>query len=122
MLEITTKYFSLFFLFYRNSVAPIGISQSAQSLQTAPTERYATHYNMNHNKRGLAVIFNHEFFTITHLKPRCGTNIDCENLVNTLKNLGFEVNDFHNLTHRDIVKNLERGKPIFELHVHLSSY
>lgn len=78
-------------------------------LQTAPTERYARHYNMNHSKRGLAIIFNHEFFTITHLKPRCGTNIDCENLVTTLKNLGFEVNDFHNSTHRDIVKNLERG-------------
>ena len=87
----------------RNSVSPL-----MGPLQTAPTERYATHYNMNHSKRGLAIIFNHEFFTITHLKPRCGTNVDCENLVNTLKNLGFEVNDFHNSKHRDIVKNLER--------------
>ncbi|XP_078033261.1 caspase-1 [Augochlora pura] len=87
----------------RNSVGPL-----MGPLQTAPTERYATHYNMNHSKRGLAIIFNHEFFTITHLKPRCGTNVDCENLVNTLKSLGFEVNDFHNSTHRDIVRNLER--------------
>ncbi|CAK9820742.1 unnamed protein product [Anthophora plagiata] len=87
----------------RNSVSPL-----IGPLQTAPTERYAAHYNMNHAKRGLAIIFNHEFFTITHLRARCGTNVDCENLVNTLKNLGFEVNDFHNYTHRDIVKNLER--------------
>ncbi|EFN89257.1 caspase-1 [Harpegnathos saltator] len=86
----------------RNNVAPM------RPLQTAPTERYATHYNMNHPKRGLAIIFNHEFFTISHLKPRCGTNVDCENLSNTLKNLGFEVNDFHNSNQRDIVKNLER--------------
>ncbi|XP_031834431.1 caspase-1 [Nomia melanderi] len=87
----------------RNSVSPL-----IGPLQTAPTERYATHYNMNHSKRGLAIIFNHEFFTIAHLKPRSGTNVDCENLVNTLKNLGFEVNDFHNSTYRDIVRNLER--------------
>ena len=93
-----------FFLFSRNSVSPL-----MGPLQTAPTDRYATHYNMNHAKRGLAIIFNHEFFTITHLRPRCGTNVDCENLVNTLKSLGFEVNDFHNYTYRDIVKNLERG-------------
>ncbi|XP_043270783.1 caspase-1-like [Venturia canescens] len=87
----------------KNSVSPFG-----GSLQTAPTERYATHYRMNHAKRGLAVIFNHEFFTVTHLKARSGTNVDCENLVNTLKDLGFEVNDFHNATHKDVVKNLER--------------
>lgn len=72
---------------------------------------------MNHSKRGLALIFNHEFFTISHLKPRCGTNVDCENLSSTLKSLGFEVNDFHNSTHRDIVKNLERGKTLSRLYI-----
>jgi caspase 7 len=65
---------------------------------------------MNHGKRGLAIIFNHEFFTVGHLKPRCGTNVDCENLANTLKDLGFEVNDFHNSTHKDIAKYLEKGR------------
>ncbi|XP_076238891.1 caspase-1 [Calliopsis andreniformis] len=87
----------------RNSVSPL-----IGPIQIAPTERYATHYNMNHRKRGLAIIFNHEFFTIPHLKRRCGTNVDCDNLINTLKDLGFDVNDFHNSMHRDIVKNLER--------------
>ncbi|XP_033347632.1 caspase-1-like [Bombus vosnesenskii] len=91
-------------VFSGNSVSPL----KGPLLQTAPTDRYALYYNMNHAKRGLAIIFNHEFFTITHLKPRCGTNVDCENLVNTFKDLGFEVNDFHNYTHRDIMKNLER--------------
>ncbi|XP_012284913.1 caspase-1 [Orussus abietinus] len=87
----------------RNSTAPL-----VGPLQTAPTLRYDTYYNMNHSKRGLAIIFNHEFFTISHLKQRCGTNVDCENLIMTLKDLGFEVRDFHNSTHRDIIKNLER--------------
>ncbi|KZC09894.1 PREDICTED: caspase-1-like [Dufourea novaeangliae] len=91
------------FGYSRNSVSPL-----MGPLQTAPTERYATHYNMNHSKRGFAIIFNHEFFTISHLKPRSGTNVDCDNLVNTLRSLGFEVNDFHNSTHKDIVRNLER--------------
>jgi len=71
---------------------------------------------MNHPKRGLALIFNHEFFTISHLKPRSGTNVDCENLIKTLKSLDFEVNDFHNSPHREIVKNLERGELYSESH------
>lgn len=91
--------------FCRNS-----ITSSIASLQTSPTARYATHYKMNHSKRGIALIFNQEFFTAAHLKPRIGTNVDCDNLINTLKNLGFEVNDVHNSTHADIVKQLERGK------------
>lgn len=105
MCVISYNFACYFFLFSRNSVSPL----KGPLLQTAPTDRYAPYYNMNHAKRGLAIIFNHEFFTITHLKPRCGTNVDCENLVNTFKDLGFEVNDFHNYTHRDIMKNLERG-------------
>lgn len=64
---------------------------------------------MNHPKRGLALIFNHEFFTLSHLKPRSGTNVDCENLKIVFTNLGFEVNDYHNITHKDMVRQLERG-------------
>ncbi|TGZ52875.1 Caspase-1 [Temnothorax longispinosus] len=86
-----------------STVSPLSVAQ------LAPTQRYATYYNMNHSKRGVALIFNHEFFTVPHLKPRCGTNVDCENLTLNLKNLGFEVNDFHNLTHKDVVKQLERA-------------
>ena len=102
----------IFMFFNRNTVTP-----TIGPLQTAPTQRYATHYNMNHEKRGLALIFNHEFFTVSHLKQRSGTNVDCENLVNTLKELGFEVNDFHNPTHKDIVKNLERGRSLLSYYI-----
>ncbi|KAG5328669.1 CASP1 protein, partial [Acromyrmex charruanus] len=89
--------------FGRNSTVP-----ATNVTQLAPTQRYEVYYNMNHSKRGLALIFNHEFFTVSHLKSRCGTNVDCENLKATLKDLGFEVNDYHNLTQKDIVKQLER--------------
>lgn len=74
----------------------------------APTLRYATHYNMNNPKRGLALIFNHEFFTTNHLKSRSGTNVDCETLSNCLLKLGFEVKDYQNLVFKDLQKNLEK--------------
>lgn len=70
---------------------------------------------MNHGTRGLAIIFNHEFFKVAHLKQRCGTNIDCENLAETLRSLGFDVKDFHNSDHKDISKYLEKGKISFHV-------
>lgn len=81
--------------------------------------RYATHYNMNNPKRGLAMIFNHEFFTTNHLKSRSGTNVDCETLRNCLLKLGFEVKDYQNLVFKDIQKNLEKGISL-KLQTHLS--
>ncbi|KAL0113110.1 hypothetical protein PUN28_012371 [Cardiocondyla obscurior] len=88
---------------YRSTVSTPTVTQ------LAPTQRYATYYNMNHSKRGLAFIFNHEFFTVPHLKPRYGTNVDCENLSNSLKNLSFDVKDFHNLTFKDVLNQLEKA-------------
>jgi hypothetical protein len=35
-----------------------------------PVERYASEYNMQHLKRGYAIIFNHENFEIPSLKSR----------------------------------------------------
>lgn len=56
-----------------------------------PVERYASEYNMKHSKRGVAVIFNHEHFEVANLKSRAGTNVDCENLEHSLKQLHFDV-------------------------------
>lgn len=81
-------------------------TQTNTSLPIAPTDRYATHYKMNHQRRGVAIVFNHELFSIGNLKPRSGTNIDCENLKNTLKILGFEVQVYHNYTSKDITNVL----------------
>uniref|UniRef100_A0A182T656 Caspase family p20 domain-containing protein n=1 Tax=Anopheles maculatus TaxID=74869 RepID=A0A182T656_9DIPT len=76
-----------------------------------PVERYASDYNMNHKRRGLALIFNHENFDVPQLKARAGTNVDCENLTATLKGLDFEVHVYKDLKLRDLQKEVERGKP-----------
>lgn len=60
-------------------------------------ERYAVEYNMKHKNRGIAMIFNHENFDIPSLKSRAGTNVDCENLCQSLKLLDFEV-----IVHKDL--------------------
>lgn len=46
---------------------------------------------MSHKNRGHALIFNHERFSNLDLAPRIGTNIDCENLCETLTSLHFKV-------------------------------
>lgn len=74
-----------------------------------PVERYATHYNMNHPKRGMALIFNQENFDFPSLKPRVGTNIDCENLTNSLQMLHFEVFCYKDLKLHELQKEIEKG-------------
>lgn len=54
-------------------------------------EQYAKEYNMTHKKRGIALIFNHEHFDSYSLKSRAGTNVDAENLFQTLVGLKFDV-------------------------------
>lgn len=46
-------------------------------------------YNMSHKNRGYAVIFNHVHFERWESRP--GTNVDCENLRQTLSGLHFNV-------------------------------
>lgn len=55
------------------------------------TERNATHYNMHHKNRGIAIIFNHQVFEVGGLRPRHGTNLDAECLEKRLTKLGFDV-------------------------------
>nr|XP_014102355.1 caspase-1 [Bactrocera oleae] len=74
-----------------------------------PTERHASQYNMNHKNRGLALIFNHESFDIPSLKPRQGTNVDCENLSAALKKLHFQVNTFKDCKLREILKHVDHA-------------
>ncbi|CAO1386026.1 unnamed protein product [Diamesa hyperborea] len=69
-----------------NSIKPYG-----RIYAKMPTQRYASEYNMNHSKRGYALIFNHEHFDMPSLKSRAGTNVDCENLIDSLKSLHFDV-------------------------------
>lgn len=75
-----------------------------------PVERYASEYNMNHSKRGLAIIFNHEHFDVMSLKSRAGTNVDCENLKNTLERLHFDVTVLKDQRFNDIQSYVEESK------------
>lgn len=74
-----------------------------------PVEKDAIYYNMNHKRRGIALIFNHEIFNIANLKNRCGTHMDSERLKKTFKKLEFEVIDFHDLTTEEVSKEVEKG-------------
>ncbi|NXQ08321.1 CASP6 protein, partial [Vidua macroura] len=62
----------------------------------------AVEYKMNHQRRGLALIFNHEhFFWHLKLPDRRGTMADRNNLKRTLTDLGFEVRLFDDLKKED---------------------
>lgn len=77
-----------------------------------PTERNAMEYNMNHKRRGLALIFNHEFFDIPSLESRKGTNADCEKLKKAFKKLDFEVTDHKDCKLRELLEWIEKGKKL----------
>jgi hypothetical protein len=52
-----------------------------QNVAQMPVERDAEMYNMNHKRRGLAIIFNHKNFDPRlGLKTRNGTDADRDNL------------------------------------------
>lgn len=72
-----------------------------------PVERYASEYNMSHKKRGMAIIFNHEYFEIPSLKPRAGTNVDCDNLCQSLSNLHFDVSIYKDYRLKEIQSVVE---------------
>lgn len=74
-----------------------------------PVERYASEYNMSHSKRGTALIFNHEVFEIPSLKPRAGTNVDCDNLCKALSAIHFDVKLYKDLRLRDMMQRIEEG-------------
>lgn len=71
------------------------------------TDRNATCYKMDNEKRGLAIIFNHDIFKIPGLKSRSGTHVDCKNLEERLKKLHFEVSVYHDLDRLDILEKLD---------------
>lgn len=75
----------------------------------------SVYYNMNHKRRGIAIIFNHEIFDIPSLKSRAGTKVDCENLSNTLSKLGFEVKVFQDLSYKEVIQTVDEGNMLIML-------
>ncbi|XP_013105145.1 caspase-1 [Stomoxys calcitrans] len=85
------------------------MSFDTMTVARMPTERNAIEYNMNHKKRGLALIFNHEYYDIPRLEPRTGTNVDCEKLKKSFKNLDFEVTAYKDCKLRDLFKHIDNA-------------
>uniref|UniRef100_A0A1B0AAY5 Caspase n=1 Tax=Glossina pallidipes TaxID=7398 RepID=A0A1B0AAY5_GLOPL len=87
----------------------INIHKHVAHVARMPTERNAMEYNMNHKRRGLALIFNHEFFDIPSLESRKGTNADCEKLKKAFKKLDFEVTDHKDCKLRELLEWIEKA-------------
>ncbi|XP_071808878.1 caspase-6-like [Asterias amurensis] len=67
-------------------------------------------YRMDHRKRGLAIVFNHENFSLSvGMNRRTGTELDARNLRKYLGRLGFEVVVFQDLRVADIKRQFERA-------------
>jgi hypothetical protein len=78
---------------------------------TAPIEADAEEYNMNHDKRGRAIIFNHEKYREgLGLNDRPGTHVDKICLKQRFENLKFDVEDFDDLTLIEIKTKLSQSK------------
>ena len=65
-----------------------------------PVQKDAEEYNMDHKRRGKAVIFNHDVFE--NKTPRPGSAVDVSILKETYEALGFEVVVHDNLKFADI--------------------
>jgi len=73
-----------------------------------PVEKDAEEYNMNHNRRGKAVIFNHDEFK--YVSPRPGSAVDVSVLKETYGALGFDVVVHDNLKFTDIMNAITDRK------------
>uniref|UniRef100_A0A1B6D4Z5 Caspase family p20 domain-containing protein n=1 Tax=Clastoptera arizonana TaxID=38151 RepID=A0A1B6D4Z5_9HEMI len=71
--------------------------KSSNAEASMPVEKDAVNYNMDHPKRGHAIIFNHEEFTMDNMPARRGSHLDAARLQNTLTALGFSVQVFNDL-------------------------
>jgi hypothetical protein len=80
-------------------------------MHTAPIGPEAEEYKMNHEKRGKAIILNHEKFSdCLNLKERTGTNTDKIILKQRFEKLKFEVEIHDDLIAADIRKLLTDSK------------
>lgn len=79
-----------------------------QNVAAMPVEKDSEVYNMNHRRRGIALIFNHKLFdSRLGLKQRNGTDADRDNLRLTLRQLDFEVRVYNDLAFKDMERILE---------------
>ncbi|CAG9803084.1 unnamed protein product [Chironomus riparius] len=66
-------------------------------------------YNMNHENRGIAVIYNQEYFANnTGFQKRDGTDVDLDSLIKSLERLDFKVLYFSDLNKDELIKSLRK--------------
>jgi len=68
----------------------------------------ASEYNMQHRRRGHAVIFNHDTFETDHYAPREGSKIDVKNLCESFRSLQFDVTVHDNLEYSEIKQTISK--------------
>ena len=74
-----------------------------------PTSKDDERYNMNHRRRGRAIIFNHlNFHHSLGLNTRNGTNCDRDNLRINLRQLDFDVSVYDDLPGKEVERILEQ--------------
>lgn len=78
-------------------------------------------YNMNHENRGFALIFNHEHFADKRKARRTATDIDRDKIARVLRRLRFNVKICNDLTFDEIVDETRKGKNWSFLNKHLFS-
>jgi hypothetical protein len=66
-------------------------------------------YDMTHTRRGIAVIFNHVNFSLPDCPKRNGSDKDCDDLIEMLSDLGFEVLNYNDLRYEELLGALEQG-------------
>lgn len=77
-------------------------SSSVELEVEMPVDWDASEYNMQHRRRGHAVIFNHDTFDSDHYAPREGSKMDVKNLCETFSSLLFDVSVHDNLEYSEI--------------------
>lgn len=81
--------------------------QSAGDLSAIDSEKnLLLKYNMNHSKRGRAIILNHEHFK--HSERRTGTSVDSAYLKRVLEQLHFEVSVCNDLRLSEILAKMKQ--------------
>lgn len=70
------------------------------------TDYYEENYNMNHQKRGSALIFVHENFKSEKIQKRLNATKDCEDLQKSLKQLDFDVSIYKDYTFNQIKEKI----------------
>lgn len=63
-------------------------------------------------RRPLSLLFVFAYLKLRFVNPfsRAGTNVDCENLSNTLRNLHFDVSIYKDFKHNEIMHEIEGGE------------